>query len=105
MNTRGFSDFTQDLTDAWGFCNHLSTMQNTLSRHSACFCVFTPPQISFIQYYVPSGNIAAFGCMIWPKLETCQTSTSYLFFLYSSDFLPREKTWGLTLTFLAEGIS
>lgn len=81
------------------FYNHLSTMQNTLSRHFACFFIFAIPQISFIQYYVPTGNIAVFGCMIEPKLEKCQTSTSYMFFLYSSDFLPREKTLVLTLVF------
>lgn len=81
------------------FYNHLSTMQNTLSRHFACFFIFAIPQISFIQYYVPTGNIAVFGCMIEPKLEKCQTSTSYIFFLYSLDFLPREKTLVLTLVF------
>lgn len=100
MSTRGFSDFTQGFTDAWLFCNHLSTTQNTLSRLFTCFCVFTIPQISFIQHYVPTGNIAMFGCMIWPMLQKCQTSSFYLFFLYSSDFLPRAKDLGFNINIL-----
>lgn len=75
-------------------------MQNTLSRNFTSFCVFTVPQISFIQYFVPTGNIAVFGCMIWPMLEKCQTSTSYLFFPYSSDFLPRVKDLGFNINIL-----
>lgn len=82
-----------------GFFAIIYQLCKTLYPGILLACIFTIPQISFIQYYVPTGNIAVFGCVMWQKLEKCQTSTSYLFFLCNSDFLPREKTQGLTLLF------
>lgn len=85
------------------FYNNLSTMLNSLSRLFVCFFFFF--------YFCYTANILyPVLCYHWKYIciwlhdtanfEKCRTSTSYIFFLYSSDFLPREKGNGFNISLL-----
>lgn len=63
------------------------------------FFIFAIPQISFIRYYVPTGNISVFGCMMQPILRNAKQVLLTYFSFIAQIFFLEKKAMVLTLVF------